>query len=557
MVPIVAREVDAQTVPEPLAKLQWIFCRETDDFQAAAGALVSALDTDLDWVHAHTRLITRALEWEANKRSNSFVLRGEDLRSAEQWLAQAGSDKERQPTALQTEYIIASRKAAARRQRITLGAVSFGAVVAVVLAIVALVARNRAEGEKRNAETATKRATLARDEAGKLIEFMSFDLRDKLQPIGRLDLLDDVNRRVRAFYDSFTGEDESPELLRQRVRLFNNQGDVALAQGKLAAALKSYRDGLLITEQLSRQDPDSVDWQHNLSIGYNNVGDVQRAQGDLAGALKSYRDSLAIREKLSKRDPGNAPWQRDRSICHNKIGDVQRELGDRDGALKSYRDGLAIVEELSRQEPDNLAWQANLSISHGNVGDALIEQGDLAGALKSHQDSLTIRERITKQDPGNANWQRQLALCSGSVGDVQRRQGDLTGALKSYRDGLAIWEKLARQDPSNAGWQRDLSVGYSNIGNVQALQGDLAEALRSYTESLGIAERLAKEDPANADWQHDASVQYQFVSATCSVDKAIWLEPSKITAPALVLPRNWQSKIRPMSVGKATWLGVT
>src|SRR6476660_652572 len=28
MVPIVAREVDAQTVPEPLARLQWIFCRE-------------------------------------------------------------------------------------------------------------------------------------------------------------------------------------------------------------------------------------------------------------------------------------------------------------------------------------------------------------------------------------------------------------------------------------------------------------------------------------------------------------------------------------------------
>ena len=57
-------------------------------------------------------------------RNNSFVLRGEDLRAAEQWLAQAGAQKERQPTALQTEYIIASRKAAARRQWITLGAVT-------------------------------------------------------------------------------------------------------------------------------------------------------------------------------------------------------------------------------------------------------------------------------------------------------------------------------------------------------------------------------------------------------------------------------------------------
>ena len=64
-------------------------------------------------------------------------MRGEDLKAAEQWLTQAGSEKERQPTTLQTEYIIASRKAAARRQRITLGAVSFGAVVAIVLAFLA------------------------------------------------------------------------------------------------------------------------------------------------------------------------------------------------------------------------------------------------------------------------------------------------------------------------------------------------------------------------------------------------------------------------------------
>jgi len=144
MVPIVAREVDAKAVPESLAKLNWIFCRESDDFEKATDDLISALDTDLDWIHAHTRLLTRAIEWENKGKNNSFVLRGDDLRSAEQWLAQAGADKERQPTALQTEYIIASRQAAARRQRITLGTVTFGFVVAIILAIVAVFARQEA-----------------------------------------------------------------------------------------------------------------------------------------------------------------------------------------------------------------------------------------------------------------------------------------------------------------------------------------------------------------------------------------------------------------------------
>src|SRR5947208_1561428 len=159
MVPIVAQDVNAETVPEPLGKLNWIFCREGDDFEKATDTLISALETDLNWVHAHTRLLTRAIEWNANGRNNSFVLRGDDLRSAEQWLAEAGAEKDRQPTALQTEYIIAGRKAAARRQRITLGAVTFAFVIAVVLAVLAFFAEARAKNQTQVAVAATKKTS--------------------------------------------------------------------------------------------------------------------------------------------------------------------------------------------------------------------------------------------------------------------------------------------------------------------------------------------------------------------------------------------------------------
>ena len=144
VVPVVYRDVKADLVPKSLAELNWIFCRENDDFQKAIDTVISALDTDIEWVRAHTRLLTRAIEWKAKGKNSSFVLRGDDLKAAEQWLAQAGSDKERQPTALQTEYIIFSRKAAARRLRVTLGAVAFGAVVAIVLAILAWNQRTKA-----------------------------------------------------------------------------------------------------------------------------------------------------------------------------------------------------------------------------------------------------------------------------------------------------------------------------------------------------------------------------------------------------------------------------
>src|SRR5204863_7274756 len=178
LVPMVHREVAAERVPKSLGELNWIFFRDSDDFNEATDKLVSALDTDLTWVRAHTRLLTRAIEWDANGRNNSFVLRGEDLRSAEQWLAQAGAQKERQPTALQTEYIIASRKAAARRQRITLGAVTFGFVVAIALAVVAFFAEAKAKYQTKKTSEAASRGnvSLARYsiEGGKNAEALAY-----------------------------------------------------------------------------------------------------------------------------------------------------------------------------------------------------------------------------------------------------------------------------------------------------------------------------------------------------------------------------------------------
>ncbi len=95
----------------------------------------------------HTRLQVRALEWDEHDRDRSFVLRGRDLSEAERWLSQVDERKDPQPTVLHTEYILASRRAATRGQRIWTGALAAGLIVALALAAFALLQRNRAENE--------------------------------------------------------------------------------------------------------------------------------------------------------------------------------------------------------------------------------------------------------------------------------------------------------------------------------------------------------------------------------------------------------------------------
>jgi hypothetical protein len=53
------------------------------------------------------------------------------------------------------------------------------------------------------------------------------------------------------------------------------------------------------------------------------MGNVQMAQGDLAAALKSYEARRNIISRLAEADPGNATWQRDLIVANEKMSEVE------------------------------------------------------------------------------------------------------------------------------------------------------------------------------------------------------------------------------------------
>ncbi|MDE3088286.1 MAG: TIR domain-containing protein [Chloroflexota bacterium] len=162
LIPIVLHDVDPKALPPAVASLNWIFFRDQDDFQQAFDKLLQAVQTDLEWVRMHTRLLVRAREWDAKKRNDSYLLRGDDLRAAEEWQAQAAA-KEPEPTPLQLQYIHISHESASRRQRIVLGAVAGALVVTIILAVFALFQWNTSTLQKNVAETAQVKAVAEAD----------------------------------------------------------------------------------------------------------------------------------------------------------------------------------------------------------------------------------------------------------------------------------------------------------------------------------------------------------------------------------------------------------
>jgi WD40 repeat protein len=144
-IPVILDDVDVQAVPAPARSLNWVFLRPADDFPAGIERIIEALRTDPAWLHTHTRLLQRALEWERRKGESSLLLHGHDLEEAEKWLASAAPTKNPQPNLLHTRYIIESRRDSTRRARRTTLIITAGLLLTIFLAIFAWTQRNASQ----------------------------------------------------------------------------------------------------------------------------------------------------------------------------------------------------------------------------------------------------------------------------------------------------------------------------------------------------------------------------------------------------------------------------
>jgi competence ComEA-like helix-hairpin-helix protein len=134
LIPVVVRDVNPEESPAGLGHLNWIFIRESDDFNIAFDRLITAIKTDYEWVKVHRDLQVKALEWERSSHDKSFLLRGTELQDAEFQLA-TNSSKEPYPTDLQRDYILRSRQAADRQRRLV---TTIGIAVGIALAALAV-----------------------------------------------------------------------------------------------------------------------------------------------------------------------------------------------------------------------------------------------------------------------------------------------------------------------------------------------------------------------------------------------------------------------------------
>ncbi len=166
LIPVLHREVSGAELQarmhSSVSSHNWIYFRESDDFDHAYQILKDVMRTDFNHVRLHTRLLVRARDWEEKEREVSLLLRDKDLLEAENWQATAVG-KQPPSTPLHGAFIAASRQAQNQRTRLLLGATAVGLVIALLLAIFGLVQSQAAQTALATSEA---RGTAVAQQAG-------------------------------------------------------------------------------------------------------------------------------------------------------------------------------------------------------------------------------------------------------------------------------------------------------------------------------------------------------------------------------------------------------
>lgn len=355
--------------------------------------------------------------------------------------------------------------------------------------------RAAALAAERRAVESQKEAAQRRAQAEDLMGFMVGDLRKKLEPLGKLELLDDVGERALAYSTSLQPELMTADELARSAKVLSQLGEVRIAQGRLAEASEIFGRSLAMATAAVKKDAANQSAQMALMTGHYWVGESARLHGRRPDALREMERYLATARQLSSAHPQNEEYRIERAYGHANVGTLLMDEGRFAEAGKHFAEAMRIKQARLARDPDNVEWLGDLVSTINKLGINLQKTGDLRGAQRQYEEQKRICERLIRAAPDNAQWKVLAAITHAYLASALLSTGEIAAAQREYEAASRIDESLVATDPQNADWRRNLAVTMARISLLQSRRGDIAEARSSFVRAEAILQDLARRDP--------------------------------------------------------------
>lgn len=363
-----------------------------------------------------------------------------------------------------------------RRHRLP---VAFG--TAAVLALVTLTTVSVLQAHR--AEAAEQQAQARRHQAEDLLSYMLGEFADKLRPIGRLELLDNVGAKSL----SFLAEDaEAGPLARmQRAKALTVIGEVRVSKRELDAAIEP----LTAANALLQGDPPQPEmlaaWrkaQGQAAFWLGHVHYTQRRFAKAKLALDRYRD---VSQRWLQAMPQDDDARAEVGYAENNLGSLALDQGHLAEAEQSFRQSVALKQAVLQRKPDDAVLTAEWSDSLSWLGSTLAQRGRHVQAEAVFRQALTTAEALCERYPADRGWLKNLGSSAYALGDLLLKAGRKEEAASMFGRAVRTFGSLRDIDPKDraavyrliraeAGLLRSLARPPSESA-VAALQQRLAE----------------------------------------------------------------------------------
>jgi tetratricopeptide (TPR) repeat protein len=355
------------------------------------------------------------------------------------------------------------------RQLAWLAAASLGGMaVTSTLALTAIEARDEARDQRREAEG--------------LVGFMLGDLKDKLEPIGRLDALDGVGTRVLAYYQKVGTADLSDAALTQRSQALTLMAQVAQARGDTEGSLHLYREAMAGTAETIRRDPANPQalFDHAQNVFY--VGEIAHQRGDFRTAESYMREYQRLALRMIALGPDSMKWRMEKQYADTNLGVIlfdQRRFSE---AANQFREALTTMEAIATADSGNKEYKASVAESLAWLADADRAIGNYREAIALRQRGVAVLEQLLAAT-GDVSYQQKLIPARRMLGKLYAEQGRSDLAAEQFRAAVAQAEFLIPKEPNNTLWVEYASNARADLARQLLLAGDTDGAGRQ-TEAL-------------------------------------------------------------------------
>jgi len=352
---------------------------------------------------------------------------------------------------------------------------------------------------------ARKTAALRQQQAEGLIGYMLGDLRDKLEPVGRLEILDGVGAKALEYFAAVPVGELSDEELARRSQALYQLGDVRVRQGKLPEAIAPLEESLALAQELVTRDPENLKRVFNLAQSHFWLGSAQLDAGHLKEARAQFLSYFDLASRSVKRDPKDRTWQMELAYAQTNLAAVAEAEGNLAEAVTRAEASLAIKERLATGRPGDLGLVRDIAGGHSWLARARAKQGDLKGALHAYEEELALRRSVSAKDSGNTQDRAFLAIALSHVAEQLwplGRTEEARGRLLEMREILVA---LTALDPDNDRWLRFLAVCHRELGELAAARGMSEEARSELAEASRLLAKLGAATSAVFDLRREAA----------------------------------------------------